>query len=223
MKREGFFLACLSGLLIPMSCTQLLDDNGVTGKGEVTLVLSAEGDLSLTCKSAPAEVPTDDFQVEIFKVEGQSEVRLYRDSYAAVKDTSIPLNAGDYRLLAYYGDPDAYGFDDPYYEAETSFSVRPQSSERISAVARLENVMVTVAFVDTLREDCEEYYAVVRSGDGAELEFTMDETRSGYMPAGMISVELYALTDGKWMYYAGPSAEYSPNDHVVFRLETDLN
>ena len=185
------------------------------------ITLSSEARVQPVSKAGPAEVPTGEFTVEIFKLDGESEVRLYRDSYSNTEGKTIGLNTGDYRLYAYYGDPDAAGFDAPYYAAQTPFTVQAGQAETVSAVAKLSNVMVTVEFGETLRLDYPEFYAIVRSGEDASLQFSKDETREGYVPAGMISLELYANVDGTWKYFPSEPEEYSPNDYVAFRVDTE--
>ena len=216
-----FVLAGLTVLLPAVSCTDTLEKAAAEDGGEVMITLSSEARVQPVSKAGPAEVPTGEFTVEIFKLDGESEVRLYRDSYSNTEGKTIGLNTGDYRLYAYYGDPDAAGFDAPYYAAQTPFTVQSGQAETVSAVAKLSNVMVTVEFGETLRLDYPEFYAIVRSGEDASLQFGKDETREGYVPAGMISLELYANVDGTWKYFPSEPEEYSPNDYVAFYVDTE--
>ena len=221
MRNVNFFLAGLTMLLVPLSCTETIGEASMEEKGEVTIILSSEARLQPVGKAVAEEVPLGDFKVELFKLDGQSEVRLYRDTYSNTEGKTIGLNTGDYRLYAHYGDPDAAGFDAPYYAAEKMFSVSPQTIEEVDAVAKLSNVMVTVEFGETLRMDYPDFHAIVRSGEDASLKFVKDETRKGYVPAGMISLELYANVDGTWKYFPSEPQEYSPNDYVAFYVDTE--
>ena len=221
MRRMRFVLAGLTVLLPAVSCTDTLEKAAAEDGGEVMITLSSEARVQPVSKAGPAEVPTGEFTVEIFKLDGESEVRLYRDSYSNTEGKTIGLNTGDYRLYAYYGDPDAAGFDAPYYAAQTPFTVQSGQAETVSAVAKLSNVMVTVEFGETLRLDYPEFYAIVRSGEDVSLQFGKDETREGYVPAGMISLELYANVDGTWKYFPSEPEEYSPNDYVAFYVDTE--
>lgn len=221
MRNVNFFLAGLTMLLVPLSCTETIGEASMGEKGEVTIILSSEARLQPVGKAVAEEVPLGDFKVELFKLDGQSEVRLYRDTYSNTEGKTIGLNTGDYRLYAHYGDPDAVGFDAPYYAAEKMFSVSPQTVEEVDAVAKLSNVMVTVEFGETLRMDYPDFHAIVRSGEDASLKFVKDETRKGYVPAGMISLELYANVDGTWKYFPSEPQEYSPNDYVAFYVDTE--
>ena len=186
MRRMRFVLAGLTVLLPAVSCTDTLEKAAAEDGGEVMITLSSEARVQPVIKAGPAEVPTGEFTVEIFKLDGESEVRLYRDSYSNTEGKTIGLNTGDYRLYAYYGDPDAAGFDAPYYAAQTPFTVQAGQAETVSAVAKLSNVMVTVEFGETLRLDYPEFYAIVRSGEDVSLQFGKDETREGYVPAGTV-------------------------------------
>lgn len=220
MKDAGFFLACLAILAFP-SCTETVGEAVSEDMGEVFITLSAGSGPLPAGKASPEEVQPGSFNIEIFKTDGQSEVRLYKDTYANTEGKAIGLNAGDYRLYAWYGDRNSPGFDAPYYAADVPFTVEGQTETTVEATARLANVMVTVEFGETLANDYDDFYAIVRSGEEAQLKFTRDETREGYVPAGQISLELYADVDGTWMYYPSEPVEYEPGDYVAFSVDTE--
>ena len=182
--------------------------------------LTSDGDCRPHLKSAvqEEEVPVGEFIVEIFKTDGN--VRLYRDTYANTENKAIKLNGGDYRLVASHGDPDGCGFDAPYYMGEEMFTVHAQTHEEVHVTAKLANVKIAVEFGENLVIDYPEHYAVVRSDKDCSLEFSAGEERTGYMPAGNLSLELYAKIDGEWKYYASEPEEYSPNDFVTFHVDT---
>lgn len=219
MRHIRFVLTCLAAFAT-VSCTEALEEIATGADGEITVSLTSDGDCRPHLKSAvqEEEVPAGEFIVEIFKTDGN--VRLYRDTYANTENKAIKLNGGDYRLVASHGDPDGCGFDAPYYMGEEMFTVHAQTHEEVHVTAKLANVKIAVEFGENLLIDYPEHYAVVRSDKDCSLEFSAGEERTGYMPAGNLSLELYAKIDGEWKYYASEPEEYSPNDFVTFHVDT---
>lgn len=219
MRHIRFVLTCLAAFAT-VSCTEALEEIATGADGEITVSLTSDGDCRPRLKSAvqEEEVPAGEFIVEIFKTDGN--VRLYRDTYANTENKAIKLNGGDYRLVASHGDPDGCGFDAPYYMGEEMFTVHAQTHEEVHVTAKLANVKIAVEFGENLLIEYPEHYAVVRSDKDCSLEFSAGEERTGYMPAGNLSLELYAKIDGEWKYYASEPEEYSPNDFVTFHVDT---
>jgi hypothetical protein len=219
MRHIRFVLTCLAAFAT-VSCTEALEEIATGADGEITVSLTSDGDCRPHLKSAvqEEEVPAGEFIVEIFKTDGN--VRLYRDTYANTENKAIKLNGGDYRLVASHGDPDGCGFDAPYYMGEEMFTVHAQTHEEVHVTAKLANVKIAVEFGENLLIEYPEHYAVVRSDKDCSLEFSAGEERTGYMPAGNLSLELYAKIDGEWKFYASEPEEYSPNDFVTFHVDT---
>lgn len=223
MRRKGLFFPIVT--FLTMACSreiiEIPDNAGDLQKGEIIIALtSVDTHQNVTAVKSTVEAPeAEAFKVEIFNASG---VRLYRDTYGNAAGTKIPLNAGEYRLLASYGDPSGVGFDAIYFAADQDFTVHGQTSETVSATARMSNVKVQVNFGENLCEAYPEHYArVKRTGMDDYLQFDADETRAGYIPAGELVLEIYANVDGTWKYYKTESAEYSPNDFVTFNVDTD--
>ena len=231
MRRMKFVLACLTMGAV-FACTETLQETGSAVQGEVVLDLSAQKWTRPVVKSHQARteldnsVSPDDFTVEIFRTDGtDGDVRIFRESYADVKGQSIGLNGGRFRLYAYYGDPDAAGFDAWYYAAEQDFSITAEQRHvSLSAVAKLSNVAVAVEFGENIAADYPDAYAEVSCGEDALLTFGQDETRVGYIPAGKLTVRVYATVDGELRYFEYRPVDgddvYEPNDFVTFRLDT---
>ncbi len=189
--------------------------------GEVSISLSSvDGHQIVTPLKSVVDVPDPNaFEVEIYNSKG---IRLYRDTYGNSIGRKIPLNAGDYRLLAQYGDSLGVGFDVVYFAADHNFTVHGQTSENVEAVARMANVKVAVNFGDNLKQFYPEHYARVKHPSLSEyLQFNADETRAGYIPAENLTLEIYAEVDGTWKYYKAPAVECAPNDFITFNVDVD--
>lgn len=232
MRRIAFVPACCLTFFAVSACTETLQETGAGVQGEVLLDLTAEQRIRPVSKSQTDgsvidnSVSPDDFTVEIFRTDSpDGDVRIFRESYADIKGQPIGLNGGRFRLYAYYGDPDTAGFDAWYYAAEQDFSITAEQRHvSLSAVAKLSNVAVAVEFGENIAADYPDAYAEVSCGENALLTFSQEETRVGYMPAGKLTVRVYATVDGELRYFEYRPADgddvYEPNDFVTFRLDT---
>ena len=222
MRRIGLIISIVAFVVSACSKETEISDGGAAGqKGEVIISLTSVDDhKNVTPVKSTVDAPeTEAFKIEIFNSKG---TRLFRDTYGNAAGTKIPLNAGDYRLLASYGDSLAVGFDAIYFAADQNFTVRPQTAETINATARMANVKVAVNFGENLDTYYAGHYARVKNPQVQDyLQFDQDETRAGYIPAGDLTLEVYANVDGTWKYYKAPAKTYSPNDFVTFNVDID--
>ena len=220
MRRLGFVFTIVTVLMSACSKDVNISGNDAVDQpvGEVSISLSSvDGHQIVTPLKSVVDVPDPNaFEVEIYNSKG---IRLYRDTYGNSIGRKIPLNAGDYRLLAQYGDSLGVGFDVVYFAADHNFTVHGQTSENVEAVARMANVKVAVNFGDNLKQFYPEHYARVKHPSLSEyLQFNADETRAGYIPAENLTLEIYAEVDGTWKYYKAPAVECAPNDFITSRV-----
>lgn len=214
MRRLGFILTAALGLTSCLSGPLIEDSPGV--QGEVSISLRQEHDVATKADDGLPEV--DDFIVEVH--ETATSRLFFRKTYADAQGVRIPLNKGEHRLLAYYGDPQKAGFKACYYVADTLFNVQPQQLSQIEAVARLGNAMAAVKFGRTLNLDYGQFYAEVVASNGAELTFVQSETRAGYVPVGEISLNLYVFTQDRWMVYRTEPITCQARDFITFNVDT---
>lgn len=223
MRRLRFIPALL---VILTACSERIIEQEASVSDEVgilSVALSSDMQTENIGTKADADEPVlEDFRVAIYKEETQA--RLYNDSYANTVGREIKLNAGDYRLVAQHGDTLGCGFDKPYYLADKDFIVKA-GVNTVEAVAKLANVKMAVKFHDTVEDNYSDFYAVVRHNDhaGKKVKFTRSETRCGYMPAGELVLEVYAVVDdeGTVKYFKTDPMTYAPNDFVTFTITTD--
>ena len=207
------------------------------GEGAVTISLTQDPrTLIVGSKAGPQDdgLPSvDSFWVEIYN---SAQLRLYCEKYEKAKDETIRLNAGDFRLVASYGDTLGAGFDKPYYLAEKSFTVHgfaetAGAPETVEAVAKLSNVKLAVNFGENLNKYYSDFYALVRHEDYSRkyVKFVKGETRNGYIPGGNLYLEVYAQLGGNGaqdggvrdslVYYRTEVKEFNPNDFVTFNVD----
>lgn len=222
MRRLRFYPVILAILCASCSKNVITPTEESAQEGTLTLELTAQqkepaSKASVTETDGP---DINEFRVAIYKKENQ--MRLYNDSYANTVGRTIKLNAGEYRLVAQHGDSLGYGFNKPYYLADPTFTIA-KGANTLTAVAKLANVKLAVNFDSSIRDFYSDYYAVVKHNryQGKSVKFTKSETRNGYLPAGELVLEVYAIVSGEWKYYKMDPVEYKPNDFVTFNITTN--
>lgn len=215
MRRLGSILLVALGLA---SCSSVvIEEEHSAEQGELSITLRQ--DHGVAAVKATEELPeVGDFIVEVY--ETATDRLFFRKTYADAQGVTVPLNKGEHRLFAYYGDPHKAGFKACYYTADTLFNVLPNQLLEVEAVARLANVKVAVSFGEGLGMDYMQYYADVVASNGAELTFVKDEKRAGYMPAGELSLNLYVYVQDKWLVYRTAPVTCDANDFVTFNVDT---
>lgn len=213
------------------ACTQQLShESGLKEQfGDVRISVVGDEFLPASKSQIQAEFVPDinDLKIEVFKNPGENQIRLYRDSYAnTIQKEAINLNCADYRILASYGDSLAVGFDAEkiYYSGIYDFTLDPMEHEYAEVLVKPSNVRASVKFGENLNFDYSGFYAKVRSqtkgGKVKSLRFDYDETRAGFLPAGMVRVELYVKINGEELYCPGPDLELEGGTDITFNVET---
>lgn len=229
MRRIFNFLLCSAVLLTISACSKNESNICQVEEPSADIMISLrteEYGLSPKTRSATEIVAPEigSLKVEIFKMTETGQVRLYKDTYENTLGKRILLNCADYRLMASHGDSLAAGFDKPYFRGITDFTLAPQQSQLVETVVKVSNVRVSVAYGDNLVYDYPEFYSIVRTvtkgGKKRSLKFYSDEKRAGFVPAGQVTLELYAKIDGQWKYFCSEPLEAIPGDDLTFNVET---
>ncbi len=221
-------------LLILGACSENIIEQGSDGSGEmgsVSIALAADMSNEAVATKADDEPDVDDFRVAIYKTANQ--MRLYNDSYANTKGKEIKLNGGEYRLVAQHGDSTGCGFNKPYYMADPTFTVEGPGTQ-VEATAKLANVKLAVNYDASITDHPDtyaDYYTIVkrqvnpddRISKELKVKFVKGETRNGYIPAGDLTLEVWAHIDGVWKTYETAPVAYEPNDFVTFTVSTDAS
>lgn len=201
------------------SSVQDLEENSA----EVILSLNADNSHRTKADAEESLPSIEDFTVEIFKK--ATGARLYRDTYSNAKDTKIRLNAGDYKLVAFHGDSLGAGFSSAYYQALVPFTIdASQRRVNVSGTAKLANTKVAVNYGEMLKTYYTRFCTSVftdKENVSDSLGFSQTETRAGFIPAGTLTVNLYAALPGEKMKYYHTTVAASPNDFITLNLETN--
>ena len=233
--RNKLITASVAVISLLASCSREPISEIPSQEGQLRISLKTDDILLSKSDDQQEQAPSvDDFEIEIYN---SKAIRLYRKPYSEAKDETIKLNAGEFRLVAHYGDTLGAGFGKAYYLAEKDFTVHGfidngRQPDQVEATATLGNVKASVNFGENLSTFYSDYYAVLRHSaySTKKVRFAKNETRAGYIPAGELYLEVYAQLGGNGVqdggvkdslvYYKSPAVEYSPADYVTFNIET---
>lgn len=98
------------------------------------------------------------------------------------------LPVGAYTLEAYYGSPDAEGFESPYYVGTQEITIEDDATVDAFITCYLSNVKVAIEYTDAFKKYFSEYETIVQSAGGKPVNFVKDEVRAAYVKPGDISV-----------------------------------
>lgn len=215
IKKIAIFLA--AQFLVFSSCSKVQEEYPSDGSSYISFSLAA-GKTDTEDLPYP-ELNPDEFSLEL---ENSSGVVFKRwESFSEVKDQKIPLNAGNFKARAWFGEADAIGFEKPYFTGEESFVVSGQQTQEISVTCSQKNVAVKVIFGENVRNDYNDYWATVKLKDSDTLKFVKDETRTGFIPAGDLYFRLHARDNvtGE-VYVARKVITAAAADFITFKVDT---
>lgn len=224
-KTKVFSMHLLLLVLLVSSCSRKEETLYEPGKGGVRI------DLTTELPATRAELDTvanplnvDDFKVEIINSKGVIFKRW--NTYAEYKsgeNAAFHMNAGGpYTLRATYGDSLASGWSAWFFKGESTFTVPAQDVVSVSAVCRMANIKVAVAYGEDMTTDYKEYKTTVTSRRGSLVFDMAHKDEAGYMPADPLTVDV-ELTDHdgkKWYFRNSAQVQAAPGDFITLNLNT---
>ncbi len=224
-KTKVFSMHLLLLVLLVSSCSRRQETFYEPGKGGVRI------DLTTELPATRAELDTvanplnvGDFKVEILNSKGVIFKRW--NTYAEYKsgeNAAFHMNAGGpYTLRATYGDSLASGWSAWFFKGESTFTVPAQDVVSVSAVCRMANIKVAVAYGEDMLNDYQEYKTTVTGRRGSLVFDMAHKDEAGYMPADPLTVDV-ELTDHdgkKWYFRNSSQVQASPGDFITLSLNT---
>ena len=193
--------------------------------GEVTLTLKADPGTSPveivgTSKAGAEALRLDeaDFAVEILNAKGN--VSKHWDRYADMPE-KVRLNTGAYTMRARYGSAEKAGFDAPFFQGESPFTVAGQQSRQVTVTCKMAGCMAAVVYGGQIGQDFTDFRTEIASGRSNTVVFGKDEKRPAYFPAGELNIKIY-MTDenGKTRLYTPGPVPAEPQDFITFYVDT---
>ena len=224
-KKKVFSMHLLLLVLLVSSCSRKEETLYEPGKGGVRIDLTTE----LPATRAELDTVANPLNVEDFKVEilnSKGVIFKRWNTYAEYKsgeNAAFHMNAGGpYTLRATYGDSLASGWSAWFFKGEATFTVPAQDVVSVSAVCRMANIKVAVAYGEDMLNDYQEYKTTVTGRRGSLVFDMAHKDEAGYMPADPLTVDV-ELTDHdgkKWYFRNSSQVQASPGDFITLSLNT---
>ena len=220
MKRYiRIILTAVLAIFAATSCNDVVLNEAGYGTGYLSVSLDRDD----TVLAKALVTPDQDMAFEVKVYKGQELVETVND-HRTLSSAPLELPIGKYRVTASYGD-NRVGFDNPYYIGETEVTVRTGVTEVAEIVCTLANVMVTVEFDQSIKDNFPTHSVYVTDGgaDATMLAFsnTMNTlARVGYIPAtGTLNWNLNLVNiDGVSYVNSGVYTDVRPRQHYNLRF-----
>lgn len=222
-----------AALALILGATACHDD--VTGKtgteesgvGEVNLrsmgieVSNVEKVIETSAKSK-ASLDLSDYIVKIYKSNGNVAQEW---KYSEMPEV-FELPVGDYTAKVFSHQVTKADWDKPYFVGEKDFSIVNDDITNIGKITCvLSNIKVSIRYTDDLRKYMgDDVRVTVVANDNGRLEFTSDETRSGYFEAvegsSTIIVEFKGTVNGYYETLRHTIADAEAGQHRIITFKT---
>ena len=173
------------------------EDFGSGVKGGIRITLAEEVGVDVSTRSTPEEL--DIPMATDFKIEATNSAGDKKYSGTFKKDETIPLDAGTYEVIAYYGINNTLALDAPYYEGTAeNINVKEGYTTPVTLTCKVANALLSIRINE---DDKEKFEATFKNPsfqlkvDEKSLE-NSDTTKSFYFPAGSTITKLAFSKDG---------------------------
>lgn len=159
-------------------------------------------DVNATPLSRAASVDASNYIVGVYSKDGGTLISEWK--YSEMPEI-FQLKVGEYQVIAHSPNADAAAFDEPYCEGSVSFAITKDQVTNIETVkCTLHSIMVTIKYEDAFKELLGENVNIavkVNKLNTELLNFTKDETRSGYFRGmetnNVVDVNFLGTIDGE--------------------------
>lgn len=172
-------------VLAAASCSK---ERGNGATGSVNFSLSSDDNVSVVTKglvsdytSLPAAAA---FSIAVSDTDGGYQWSGLVSDW----DASEALPVGNYTVSASYGAEGVEGFDKPYFEGGTTFSIVGGETTQVSVPVALGNSLVKIVCSDQFKNYFTAYSFTVATGSGNDIVFSSEETRAAFVDAYKFTV-----------------------------------
>ena len=195
-------------------------------QGGIRITLAEEVGVDVSTRSTPEEL--DIPMATDFKIEATNSAGDKKYSGTFKKDETIPLDAGTYEVIAYYGINNTLALDAPYYEGTAeNINVKEGYTTPVTLTCKVANALLSIRINE---DDKEKFEASFKNPsfqlkvDEKSLE-NSDTTKSFYFPAGSTITKLAFSKDGsEYQELEGitwPSS-IEAADHIIVTVGIEL-
>lgn len=223
MSKKRFVPVLFMLLVLTVSCSRKEETLYSPGMGGVMIDLTADLPATKAEVMDDLQLDPDDFQVEVINSSGVIFKRWSTFAeYKSQEGAGFQMNAGGpYRIRAVYGDSTASGFQALFFMGEQEFTVVPQQTTEVAVVCSMGNARLAVEYGENIREDYTDFRTIVYNDHGSVI-FGKDESRSGYIHAGELSVyvELTDAAGEKKYFMNGSGITAAAGDFITLKVDT---
>ena len=223
MSKKRFVPVLFMLLVLSVSCSRKEETLYSPGMGGVMIDLTADLPATKAEVMDDLQLDPDDFQVEVINSSGVIFKRWSTFAeYKSQEGAGFQMNAGGpYRIRAVYGDSTASGFQALFFMGEQEFTVVPQQTTEVAVVCSMGNARLAVEYGENIREDYTDFRTIVYNDRGSVI-FGKDESRSGYIHAGELSVyvELTDAAGEKKYFMNGSGITAAAGDFITLKVDT---
>lgn len=217
----------LLGALLLLGLSACNDENpwlGDAGTGAIRLNLTADGNVKDAIPQTRAEgnglfaVPgASEFNIRLEKKDGTWSKSYLHDDFL----NEGGFATGSYTLTAYAGDPQAEGFDCPYFEGAADVTVLEAHETEVLVHAKVANSLLSISYTEAFQNYMKDYSAEVHSAGGSYLPVASDETRPVFFKPGDVSLAVtFTNRQGQTITVqpAEFTAEAGHHYHITFNV-----
>lgn len=177
--------------------------NESDGYGQIQLSsMQLSVDVNATPLSRAVTVDAGSYIVGIYNEDGTTLISEWK--YSDMPEI-FQLKVGKYKVIAHAPSVDKAVFDEPYCEGSKTFEILKDQVTNIETIkCTLQSIMVTIKYEDAFKELLGETVNVavkVNKKDNELLNFSKDETRSGYFHGtatdNVVDVNFIGTIDGE--------------------------
>lgn len=223
MSKKRFVPVLFMLLVLTVSCSRKEETLYSPGMGGVMIDLTTDLPATKAEVMDDLQLDPDDFQVEVINSSGVIFKRWSTFAeYKSQEGAGFQMNAGGpYRIRAVYGDSTASGFQALFFMGEQEFTVVPQQTTEVAVVCSMGNARLAVEYGENIHEDYTDFRTIVYNDHGSVI-FGKDESRSGYIHAGELSVyvELTDAAGEKKYFMNGSGITAAAGDFITLKVDT---
>lgn len=222
MKKNTILLgmSALMGFAM-FSCTESwMMEQGAGGR--ISPLVGLDTDAYVIGKKTPSraavEITPQDLSIRLSRTDGSFE-----QTWSRLADFPVDqqFKVGEYKLEAYYSNPDVEGFESPSYYGSQTLTVVDGRTTSIGMTATLASSMFTIVYTDAFKEYMADWSATV-TGAGAGITYAKDETRPVYVKPGTVGINVTVTKpNGLTATFALPNVEAEARHH--YTVTVDVN
>lgn len=168
-------------------------------------------------------VPTsDDFSIRLEKADG-----TYSKTWATLADFKTDavngFSTGTYTLTAFYGEKGVQDFENPYFEASSTFNVFSEQTSNVELTAELKNSMVKVNYTDNFKAYMQDYHSSLRTeGRSDEIVFSAAQTKPAFIEPIDATLTVHFTTKDKGFTSSVVVGQFPPQAKTLHNMTLDI-